>query len=142
MKPIPHVLYLVTVQLLAAALVAAVENEIWGHWGPVLPALSTMVVSTVWLGDQFKKNKALIDQRMPLYLQTSIVQGSVIFVAQLIGGNTGIWITMVLAIGGGIGVWICCACAGDLALSIVGPAEKKEPPQSGHFRDWPTFRDE
>ena len=133
------ILPLVFCQLLTGIVVVELERFLWGHWGPILPALSVMVASSLVLGIAFKKEDAIIPQRMKLYLLTSICQGIIIFCIQLFALKVGFLISLSLATGGVVGIWICIACAGDLALTIVGKTIQPAKDVTGHFRDWPSI---
>ena len=141
-----EILALVLIQLTVVVCVAMIEHHFWGHWGPILPAISVLISTAVALGHRFKNRPALVDKRMRLYVSVAVIQGSLILGVQCVALDHSLWIGLVMAIGGSVGILICCACAGDVALTVVGPTELKkegeEEADVGHFRDWPRFGDE
>lgn len=131
--------FLVLTQALAGAIVVKIEQQLWGHWGPILPALSVMIASVIALGVAFNRNEGLIPHRMTLYWRTACCQAVLISLAQLWMFDADPFIALTLGLGGAVGLWICMACAGDLALTVVGKPIEPATIEKGHFREWPSF---
>ena len=130
---------LVLAQVLTGATVVKIEQQVWGHWGPILPALSIMIVSGIVLGVFFSTNEGIISKRMTLYLRTACCHAVVISVGQLLFFDANLFIALILGLGGAVGLWICMACAGDLALTVVGKPIEPAIKEKGHFREWPSY---
>ena len=125
-------------QLLSIAIVVTLEMVFWNHWGPLLPIASMLVATAGVFYLALKRDTRILESRLLIYGTDATCVGVCVFAANVLWGSSSVVISVLLALGAFVGTLVCCACAGDLAQSLLGLSKENKAMDKSHFRDWPS----